>query len=57
MTEDEQKKQREEEKMRYSKFIDLVIASKLLLVVSKTDNHSYHAGVKFIYWIFLSTYF
>ena len=39
---------REEEEMRYSKFIDLIIASKLLLVLSETYNHAHHAGGKFI---------
>ena len=43
--------------MRYSKFTDLVIASKLLLVVCETYNHTYHTGGKFIYWIFVSIYF
>ena len=52
MTEEEQgcrqEKQREEEEMRYSRFIDLVITSKLLPVVGNTYNHTYHEGGKFI---------
>ena len=44
----EYQQREEEEEMRYSKFIDLIIASKLLLVLSETYNHAYHAGGKFI---------